>query len=64
MIRYSVQPRDRMFVKAMEFNLLLKICVKILAKIPEKTKVVNIVRIFFIMLNNLQQMHLKLIQKE
>ena len=64
MIRYSVQPRDRMFVKAMEFNLLLKICVKILVKIPEKTKVVNIVRIFFIMLNNLQQMHLKLIQKE
>ena len=36
-MRYSVQPRDRIFVKAMNFCLLLKIWVKILVKISVKT---------------------------
>ena len=34
---YSVQPRDRIFVKAMNFCLLLKILVKAFVKIPVKT---------------------------
>ena len=33
MTRYSVQPRDRIFVKVMDFYLLLKIWVKTLVKI-------------------------------
>ena len=33
MTRYSVQPRDRIFVKGCEFCLLLKIWLKILVKI-------------------------------
>ena len=37
MKRYSVQPRDRIFVKAKEFCILLKIWVKVLVKIEVQT---------------------------
>ena len=46
MMRYLVQPRDRIFIKG--YGLFFKI---------------NISKNFFIMLNNLEQMHLKLLQK-
>ena len=55
-MRYSVQPRDSIFVKGYEFFLLLKICVK-------TTWVVHVAKNFLIMLNNLQQIELKLLQK-
>ena len=48
----------------MESYLLLTIWVKILVKISVKTEVVNTATDFLIMLNNLQQIHLKLLQKE
>ena len=48
----------------MESYLLLIILVKILVKISVKTEVVNTATDFLIMLNNLQQIHLKLLQKE
>ena len=32
-MRYSIQPRDQIFAKAMDFCILLKIWVKILVKI-------------------------------
>ena len=41
---YSVQPRDRIFVKGMDFLFLLKIWVKILVRIQVKTLVVNSAR--------------------
>ena len=47
----------------MDFCLLLKILVKILVKTLVKTYAVHIARNFLIMLNNQQQMHLKLLQK-
>ena len=53
MTRYSVQPTDRIFVKGYGF----------LVKIKVKVWVVNIAKNFLIMLKNLQQMHLKLLQK-
>ena len=57
MMRYSVQSRDWIFVKGYGFfSLLLKICVK-------KTWVVNVAKNVLIMLNNLQQIELKLLQK-
>ena len=65
MARYSVQPRDRIFVKGYGFlSFDIKIWVKIFVKIYIKTYVVNTAKILLIMLNNLQQMHLKLLQKE
>ena len=48
----------------MDFFFLLKIWEKILIKIELKISVVNIARNFFIMLNNLQQMDGKLLQKQ
>ena len=48
----------------MESYLLLTIWVKILVKISVKTEVVNTATDFLIMLNNLQQIRLKLLQKE
>ena len=47
----------------MDFSLLLKIWVKILVK-KVKAEAENIVKNFLIILNNLQQMCLKLPQKE
>ena len=48
----------------MDFCLLLKIWVKMLVKSSVKTYAVSIIENFLIMLSNLQQMHLKLLQKE
>ena len=50
MTRFSFEPRDR-------------ILVKILTKVQVKTEKINRANDFFIMLNNLQQMHLKLPKK-
>ena len=61
-MRYSVENRDRIW-KPMDFCLLLKMWVKILIKIQVKIEVVNIVRNFLIMLNNILQIHLKLLKK-
>ena len=59
MMRYSVQPRDRIFVK--DYGIFLA---KKWVEILVKTYVVNTARNFLIMLSNLLQMHLKLLQKE
>ena len=48
----------------MGFYLLLEIWVKIFVKILLRVLAVSIAKKFLIMLNNLQQMHLKLLQKE
>ena len=48
----------------MDFCLLLKIWITILVKISVKTCVVNKIKNLLIMVNNRQQMHLKLLQKE
>ena len=64
MTRYSVHPRERIFMKDYGFCLLLKIWIKITVIIRVKPLVVNKVRKFLIMLKNVQQMHLKLVQKE
>ena len=63
MIRYSVQPRDRIFVKGYGYFFSLKIWIKILVKRKVKTWMVNIVRNVLVILNNLLQMYLKLFQK-
>ena len=47
----------------MDFFLLLKILIKIFVKVSVKTQVLNTARDFLIMLNNLQQKHLKMLQK-
>ena len=60
-MRFSVQPRDRIFVKGYGILSIAKNVVKILVKISVRASVVNIVRNFLIMLKNLQQMHLKLL---
>ena len=64
MTRYPVQPRNRRFVKGHGFLSFAKNMVKILVKIKVKSYAVNIATRFLIMLNNLQQMCLKLLQKE
>ena len=60
-MRFSVQPRDRIFVKGYGILSIAKNMVKILVKISVRASVVNIVRNFLIMLKNLQQMALKLL---
>ena len=60
MMRYSVQPRDRIFVKRYEFLFFAKN----MGKNTDKSLAVNIGKNFLIMLNNLSQMHLKLLQKK
>ena len=68
MMQYSIQPKDRLFVKAQGFlsfpKNIGKMLVKILAKTQVKTEIVNIARNSLIMLNNLPQMSLKLLQEE
>ena len=59
-MHYSVQPRDQIFVKGYGLLNFENISVKISVKFS----VVNIARNLLIMLKNLQQMHLKLLQKE
>ena len=60
---YSVQPRDRIFVKSYGFLPFAKNIGNNLGK-NIKTLAVNIARNFLTMLNNLQQMLLKLLQKK
>ena len=59
---YSVQPRDRIFVKDYGFFSFAKIMGKNIGKNISKNLNVNAVKNFLIMLNNLQQKHLKLLQ--
>ena len=60
MATYSVQPRDRIFVKRYGFSS----SAKNMGKNIGKSWLVNVVKNFLIMLKNLQQIHLKLHQKE
>ena len=55
MTRYSVQPRDQIFVKGYRFLSFAGKIGKILVKISVKTWAVNTIRHFLIMLNNLLQ---------
>ena len=64
MTQYLVQPKDRIFVKGYRFLSFARNMDKILARLLVKTLVVHTARNFLIMLSNLQQMHLKLFQKE
>ena len=64
-MRYWVQPKDWVFVKGYGFLSFTIERIKTLVKIWVKTKVAdNTARNFLIMLNNVQQMHLKIIQIE
>ena len=56
----SIEPRDRIFVKVYGFCLLLKIWAKILLN----TWVVSTAKNFLAMLDNLLQMHSKLLLKK
>ena len=58
-MRYSVQPRDCVFLKDHGFLSFAKN----MGRNIVKTCVINTPRNFFIMLNNLQQIHLKLLHK-
>ena len=59
MMRYSVQPRDWIFLKDHGFLSFAKNKGRNIVK----TCMINTARNFLIMLNNLQQMHLKLLHK-
>ena len=62
-MRYSVQPRDRKFVKGYGFLSFVKNMGKNIGKNVNKNlsgKYINLL----VMLNNLQQMRLKLLQKK
>ena len=64
-MRYSVQPRDRIFARGYGFLPFAKSMDKNIGKnISKKTSAVNIAENFLIMLKNPQQMRLKLLQKE
>ena len=63
-MRYLVQTRDQILAKGYGFLSFAKNMGKILIKIQIKTWVVNTAKNVLIMLNNLQQMHLKLLRKE
>ena len=65
MMRYSVQPRDQISVKDYGIVSFAKNMGKNIGKIMSKNlSGVNAVKNFLITLNNLQHMHLKLLQKE
>ena len=64
MTRYSVQPRDRIFVKSYGFLSFAKNMIKNIGKNISKNLSGKYSRNFLIILSNLQQMHLKLLQKE
>ena len=55
-MRYSVEPRDRIYVKGYGFLSF--------AKNMDKKLIINMVKIFLIVLKNLQRMQEKLLQKE
>ena len=60
MVRNSVQPRDRIFVKGYGFLSFAKNIGKNIGKNPSGKYSQNLL----ITLNNLQQMHLKLLRKD
>ena len=64
MTRNSVQPRDRIFVEGYGLLFFARNIGKMLLKIEVKNYVVNTVRNFLILLNNLLQIHFQLLQKE
>ena len=64
MTKYSVQPRDQIFVKDYGFLSFAKNMGKNIGINISKTLVANVARNFLIMLNNLQQMRLKLLRKK
>ena len=64
MTHYSVQPRNRIFVKGYGFLSLTKNMVKNNSKNISKSLSGKYIKKLLIMLNNLQQMHLKLLSKE
>ena len=64
MLRYSVQPTDRIFVKGYGFLSFAKNMGKNIGKSISKNLMVNKARKILIKLKNLQQMQLKLIQKD
>ena len=63
-MHYSVSPRDRIFVKGFGFLSSAKNMGNNIDKKQVKTRVVNTTKNFLIMLKNLQDIHLKLVQKE
>ena len=64
MTRYSVQPRDRIFVKGFVFLSFAKNMGKNIGKNLSKSLNSRYSQNFLIMLNNLQQMRFKILQKE
>ena len=65
MTRYSVQPRDRIFVKCYGLLSFTRNMSRNMGKnISKNLNTVNTIRNFLIMINNLLQMQLKLCQKE
>ena len=63
-MRYSVQPRDQIFVKCYRFLSFYQNIGKNIGKKLVKAYAVNTVRNFLIMVNNLLQLHLKLLRKK
>ena len=63
MMRYSVQPGDRLFVEGYRILSFAKNMSKNIGKNISITYVVKTAKNFLIMLNNLQQVHLKLLPK-
>ena len=64
MMRHLVQPSDGIFVKGYGFVSFAKNMRKNFGKIISETCVVNTAKNLLIVLKNLQQIHLKLLQKE
>ena len=64
MMRYSVQPRDRIFVKGYGFLSFAKNMGKNIGKNISTSLSRKLAKNVLIMLNNLSQMRLKLLQKE
>ena len=64
MICYSVQPRDRIFVKGYGFSAFAKNAGRNIAKNISKTLISNTVRNALIMLISLLQMQLKVLQNK
>ena len=62
-MRYSVQPRDRIFIKCYGFLYLAKTISKNIGKNISKTQPVNIVKNLLIMLNKPQQITEKYFKK-
>ena len=60
---YSVQPSDQIFAKGYGFWPFAKNISKNIGKNISKNWVVNTVKNLLVILKNLQQMHLKLLQK-